>query len=510
MAEVKQFLDKNGVNALWNRIYNGFAPRWQSYKPSNSASTSEDRTPADFINTYLSNDYFKNGTKEDGRKALDITFISAGAIKDADNNKYGRDLIVQIPEVKAPSSKNAGDGEYGVMSPDDKWKLDNVGATAEDAVTIKGVKVKNSDLKLTNKFVNWDLQYDTTSNELRIIDLNNSNAVMTSVDMDNILPDVITKGFLQSAVIVNKDENNNDGLFLKLTFVIELSNGAGTEFSDIYINVKDLIDIYNPGTGISITQTTAPSADGTERTSTINLKTAATNEIGGIKVKADNSTNDNTSTLRNESNASRDFGVVINKDDVAYVNIPITSINIVDSTVKDDSVEVITGTDKIQILKGYAKSANGSDGWTLTPQYSEITFGKETNITTKGDTGSNTTTLSFGGTFDILKTIEEGGTNGHELTRTKSTLTMPTETTLSLGNAADKTSAISIATSSDTATINSIVNVPVAKYSGSIETSEVTAVNNHTVTKTKTTNTFTFNVPAIEESFINSLVYRVE
>ena len=61
---VKQFLDKAGVEALWERIYNGFAPRWQSYKPSNTASSDNDKLPADFINTYTS-DYIVNGEKTD-------------------------------------------------------------------------------------------------------------------------------------------------------------------------------------------------------------------------------------------------------------------------------------------------------------------------------------------------------------------------------------------------------------------------------------------------------------
>ena len=507
-TNVKQFLDKAGVEALWDRIYNGFAPRWQSYKPSNAASSDEDKLPADFINTYES-DHIVNGAK-DGRKSLDIAFVSAGAIKDAQGNKYGRDLVIQIPEVKSPSSATAGDGKYGVMSPTDKWKLDHVGSTAEDAVTIKGVKVDGTELTLTNKFVNWKLNYDTSTNELQIVDLNSSSsAVLSRVDMDSILPDVITKGFLQNATITNEDGTGNKGLFLKLTFAISLNNGTVTNATDVYISVNDLIDVYNAGTGISVTQSTEPTADGTARTSTINLKPAATNEIGGIKIAADNSTTDNTSSLRKESATGRNFGVMTNKDDVAYVNVPVDTLEVDTSTIADDSIAIATA-DSFQVLAGYAKSAStDGNGWKLTPTYKTISVNKETDVTISGNTGSDTKTLTWGGTFDILKTVTTGGTNGHTLTRTKSTMTMPTETTLSLGTATADTNTISITPDVGTATVNSVANVPVGKYTGSFNTTAVSAVNGHTVTNKTTTHSFELQIPAIETAFIDALVYRV-
>lgn len=511
---VKQFLDKAGVEALWERIYNGFAPRWQSYKPSNTASSDNDKLPADFINTYES-DYIVNGEK-DGRKSLDVTFVSAGAIKDANGNKYGRDLIVQIPEVKAPTSQNGADGKYGVMSPADKWKLDNVANTAEDKVTIKGVKVDNSELTLTDKFVNWKLNYDTSTNELQIVDLNNSSTVVSRVDMDRILPDVITKGFLQEVKITNENDEGDKGLFLKLTFATALDDGNVTNASEVYINVNDLVDVYNAGTGISITQSTEPTADGEPRTSTINLKTAETDVIGGVKIYKDNTKYEvaaRTSSITADVTGTnhRNFGVEIDKNDKAFVNVPKTPLNVEATDLNDDSIEIVTGTDAVKVFAGYGLQEDGTDGWKMTPTYKNITIGKETDWSTSGNVGEEGKELGFGDTFTVFKDIVAGGTNGHGAVKSNTTFTMPTETTLSLPDAtkgADNNISTTYANVEET--INGIANVPVSHQSITITTSAVTSVNDHAITRTTTDNKFDICIPAIEESFIDSLVYRVQ
>lgn len=522
---VKQFLDKAGVEALWERIYNGFAPRWQSYKPSNNASSATDddgnRLPADFINTYES-DHIVNGVN-DGRKSLNVTFVSAGAIKDSNGNKYGRDLIVQIPEVKAPTLYNAGDGKYGVMSPEDKWKLDHVANTAEDKVTIKGVKVDNSKLTLTDKFVNWKLNYDTSTNELQIVDLNNSSTVVSRVDMDRILPDVITKGFLQEVKITNENDEGDKGLFLKLTFATALDDGNVTNASEVYINVNDLVDVYNAGTGISITQSTEPTADGEPRTSTINLKTAETDVIGGVKVYKDNSLYEVAARTSNISGDvtginHRNFGVEIDKNDKAFVNVPITNITINDPNpkVKGATISPVTGG-SFDIITDY-EAAAGVDGWVLTPTTATINVNKETNwsaawpqVDNKDVTGDDNKTLEFGKPFKVFKDIVADGTNGHGAVKSVATLTMPTETTLVLPDetkGADNN--ITTEYTNTTEKINDIEDVPVSHQSITITTSMVKSVDNHTIVRETTDNKFDICIPAIELSFIDALVYRVQ
>lgn len=531
---VKQFLDKAGVEALWERIYNGFAPRWQSYKPSNTASSDNDKLPADFINTYES-DYIVNGEK-DGRKSLDVTFVSAGAIKDANGNKYGRDLIVQIPEVKAPTSQNGEDGKYGVMSPADKWKLDNVANTAEDKVTIKGVKVGDADestdanvRKLTisnDKFVNWDLVYNDTTNTLDIVDLNSTSNVMTSVNVDDMLADAITKGFLANVDLVDRKdgEDKQTGMYLKFVFTTGVgADGTSSESQTIYVDVKDLVDVYTAGTGITISNTGLDEngnsvVDEKHRTGTISLNTAKTNVIGGVKVYKANTKTVAARTSSITANVTgtnhRNFGVEIDKDDKAFVNVPKTNITINDPNpqVTDATISPVTGG-SFNIINDYnAVEDSGSvDGWVITPTTATITVNKETDWSTSGNVGEEGKELGFGDTFTVFKDIIAGGTNGHGAVKSNTTFTMPTETTLSLPDAtkgADNNISTTYANVEET--INGIANVPVSHQSITITTSAVTSVNDHAITRTTTDNKFDICIPAIEESFIDSLVYRVQ
>lgn len=544
--DVKQFLDKAGVEALWGRIYNGFAPRWQSYKPSNTASTTDDRKSADFIKTHIG-DYIVDG-ESDGRKSLNVTFISAGAIADAEGNKYGRDLIVQIPEVKAHSSATAEDGEYGVMSPDDKWKLDNVGTTAESAVTIKDIKIGIADestdknvRKLTissdnKKFVNWDLQYNQSTNTLDIIDINStgSNKIMTSVSVDDMLSDAITKGFLASVALVDKKDGETEqtGMYLKFVFSTGIgADGASSESQTIYVDVKDLVDVYTGGTGIEIVNTKMDENGNTDvdekhRTGTINLKTAAIGEIGGVKIYKDNSEYEvaaRTSTI--DANVTgtnhRNFGVEIDKNDKAFVNVPITNITINDPNpeVKAATISPVTGG-SFDIITDYNAVAdpNSVDGWVITPTTDTITVSKETDWSTawtkvEGNdvTSDGDKTLEFGKSFKVFKDIVEGGTNGHATVKSVATLTMPTETTLTLHDATKGTdNNITTIYDNATETINNIANVPVSHQSITITTEVVKSVDNHTIVCETTDNKFDICIPAIEESFIDSLVYHVQ
>lgn len=544
--DVKQFLDKAGVEALWDRIYNGFAPRWQSYKPSNTASTTDDRKPADFINTYVS-DYIVGGEK-DGRKSLDVTFISAGAIADAEGNKYGRDLIVQIPEVKAHSSATAEDGEYGVMSPDDKWKLDHVGTTAENAVTIKDIKVgiadesgENKDIRKltissTDKFVNWDLQYNQSTNTLDIIDINStgSSKIMTSVSVDDMLSDAIKRGFLSGVDLVDTNASGVKGMYLKFVFTTGIGEDGVSpddESKIIYVDVKDLVDVYTAGDGITITNTGLDASgnttiDKTHRTGTITLKIAQTGEIGGVKIYKDNSDYEvaarTSSITANVTGTNhRNFGVEIDKDDKAFVNVPITNITINDTNpeVKAATISPVTGG-SFDIITDYNAVAdqNSVDGWVITPTTATITVSKETDWSTawqkvEGNdvTSDGDKTLEFGKPFKVFKDIVEGGTNGHATVKSVATLTMPTETTLILPTATKGTdNNITTIYANAAETINGIANVPVSHQSITITTEVIKNVDNHTIVCETTDNKFDICIPAIEESFIDSLVYRLQ
>ena len=479
-----RFLDEAGLQALWERIYNGFAPRWQSYKPVANRSTSDDRKPADFVSTVEST---KNG--DSNTKTLNINFASAGTVKDSDNNFYGKDIVVQIPEVKASDASGVG-GNLGLMTAFDKYKLDNVGNTAENTVTIKGVKVKNTELTLSNKFVNWDFIYDTASNELQIVDLNKSNTVLTRIDMDTVLSDAITGGFLTNAEIVNTNDKSESGLYLKLTFATAVSNGNTTSTKILYVSVADLVDIYTAGNGITIENGAENTADSTKRSSTITLKSAKASEIGGVKATVHNET-----TLRTDDEDGRDFILKINNNKEAFVNIPVSTLTVNSSEITNQTKGVISGSDKIKILKGYAKTANGTDGWTLTPSYAEVTLNKETSVSigtaTNSDDGNK-----IDDSITVVTGLNVGGTNGHTITPVTKTYSF-NETHLSLGD--DKAATAVTITTNDSNTAATAVDK--LKVLTNIE------VNDHTITKTYTT--YEINVTAIDSTFISGLAYKV-
>ena len=525
VTEVKQFLDKAGVEALWEKIYNGFAPRWQSYKPSKEGSTAgSNKLPAEFVE--LKSDKANVGKlhSDESRAALNATFVSAGPISNGAGKWYGRDLVVQIPEVKAPTSATAEDGGYGIMSPEDKWKLDHVGTTAEDAVTIKSVHVGGNELTIKTvnnkpKSVNWDLHYDETNNKLCIRDLNAAdNKVVSSVDVDSLLSDAIVKGFLSGVELVDTDADGNAGLYLKFVFTTGIgSDGVSTESEVIFVSVADLVDVYTAGTGISIDQGTFDDAGGDERTSTITLKKATAAERGGIEV-IDTANLGDGDSIRNEKVNGRNFGVaILADDDTAYVNVPVDTLEVEATDLTDDNIAIATA-DSFKVFAGYGKTASSDgDGWKLTPTYKTISVNKETSVTTDIDEdGSNIELVwtpndeGHSNSFTILKRITPDGTNGHKLILGYDEVTLPDETKLSLSSTDNTTNTISIVSGVNTAKVNNIENVSVATYAGSFSTSAVTNVNHHDIINTATTHSFEIQIPAIEESFINSLIYRVD
>ena len=264
----------------------------------------------------------------------------------------------------------------------------------------------------------------------------------------------------------------------------------------------------------------------TQRTGTITLKTAQTGEIGGVKVYKDNELYEvaaRTSTIGANVTGTnhRNFGVEIDKNDKAFVNVPITNITINDPNpeVKAATISPVTGG-SFDIITDYNAVAdpNSVDGWVITPTTATITVSKETDWSTawpkvEGNdvTSDGDKTLEFGKPFKVFKDIVEGGTNGHATVKSVATLTMPTETELILGDAeqgADNPITTIYANAAET--INGIANVPVSHQSITITTEVVKSVDNHTIVCKTTDNKFDICIPAIEESFIDSLVYRVQ
>lgn len=505
----QQFLDRDGLSTLWGRITTEFAPRWKSYRPllTNEAFAAN-QTPPDIADAHQTN--------EDG---LCIDFASAGVLTLEDGTVYGKGIRVKLPRAVAPTDGVANSGKDGIMSWEDKQKLDSIESTAENAVTIKGVKIGvNSDqekrkLKLTDKFVNWDLRFNSTANELQVVDVNNENTVLTKVNVKDFVADAIMEGFLAGASLVtSKPLGNNqvkEGTYIKLTFKIKDGSDTENDVTDVYLDVNDLIDVYTAGTGISITNDlTNDTINDTPRTTTINLKTASDTEIGGVKIKRDNTNLNNTSNLKTTNQNGRYFGVELNKDDVAFVNVPIGELsvgtNVLGGTTTVNASEggeftFVTGISKIE----HTTNASGEiTGNTITLGTGKIEIVKETSITKATDTIKSGGTIAHnGGTFTAITEITPGGTNGHELTLTKTTYTLPvapefddtTDSTTTKQLVANYTDSAGNPTSTSTI----LKDITTEKVTGE------DGVESYLITKTY--ETIDVHVTPIDVSFINSL-----
>lgn len=390
----KKYLDETGLATLWGRITNGFSPRWMAYRPTTIAA---------------------DGT------TVAITHSSA-ATAEQKTDGQGPDIVVTIPTVTTTKA--------GVMSAADKVKLDNMGSTAENAVTIKKIQVNNTDLSVDDdKIVDWDFVYNESTDTLDIIDKNASNAVLTSVAVNDFIGDAIKEAILTDADIVNEDGEGNSGTFIKLIFATKDQESATASTQEVYINVADLIDIYNAGDGIDIAQG-AIDHNETQRTSTITLKIASTSERGGFVAGWVDA---NQEAVTRTDIDTRTFVVGIGKDNKAMVTVPIGTITKSDST--------FTGT-AVNISPASGGSANVVTGITVTEKEDHtghnvvltgnvVNISKETSVTTDGNAGDTGKVMAFGDTFTVFKDIEPTGTNGHQLTKSNTTWTLPK---LSKGN----------------------------------------------------------------------------
>lgn len=382
----KKYLDEVGLATLWARITDYGAPRWTAYKP-----------------TTISADATKVVIKHES---------AATAAQKADSK--GVDIAVELPA--------ATQDKAGVMTAADKTKLDNMGSTAEGAVTIKQVQVKNQNLKIdNNKYVDWDFVYNAATDTLDIIDCNDSNKVLTSVSVNSFVGDAILSGVLTDSDIVDKDGENNSGTFIKLTFVLTKNDGT-TDSKDIYINVADLIDFYTAGAGITI-DNGAINHDETRRDSTITLKIASSTERGGfVAYKVTD-----TEAVAQTTIAQRYFGVEIGKDDKAIVNVPIGSITKQDNSISGEvTLSPVTGGSTNLITGLNIVENTDKTGHSINLVGTSVKVGKETDVTwSDGTTG--TASPKFGETITALTTIESDatGTNGHKIKRTKTTFTLP-------------------------------------------------------------------------------------
>lgn len=409
-----RFLNEEGLEKLWEMIRTGFSPRWNSYKPNNKST-------GDTATIYSSDD--NNTCIESNTDNIVINFSSGGRLENG-NVTYGNDIRLVLTGAKA--SENGIGGNAGLLSANDKEKINTISENIEDTITIKGEKVNGNALALADKYTNWNLEYNSITNTLNIVDKNNSNAVLTSVNVNDFIGEVFKDGFITDVSLVDKDENDNSGIFIKLDFSLTKtdSSAGNTEFTKtIYLNVSDLIDVYTAGTGISIDTTENSGIDNTHSNTKINIKSAATDEIGGIKVKSTN-----TSPTHHELTdaASRYFSVEKDTNDFAFVNVPICELEIINSVDPDNPSTInVSAGGKIKFISQVENNST-STKHTVGVSYDEITINKETSITAVAGTSSTSTDAAkHNGTFTAITGITPSGTNGHELKLNTTTFKFP-------------------------------------------------------------------------------------
>lgn len=327
----KKYLDFAGLNALWDNICDKFSPQWKTVN-------------FDFITK-------SEPTHEENTVILPFQNISMGPTDDGvnDHSHVLQSTYTILPAGKwsenHPDPNLAGEYHAGVMSAEDKEKLDNLSASTEDAITYKGsmfggTKADNvltvfntndtSDPRYKKTAI--DFIYNQKADALQIVDLfqnDPTKRVKASINITDILngtldeqiKGVLSDAFISSIEIVNEGIVNGvqvSGIFLKITYVIDRRNEVVYETDadgnvvidpetggpkaktdadgniiynlveatkEAYCNVADLIETYTEGDGIKIEQTsTDVNYDATSTTISViaPVVNGANNKIGGI------------------------------------------------------------------------------------------------------------------------------------------------------------------------------------------------------------------------------------
>lgn len=385
----KKYLDYSGLNKLWDNICDKFSPKWQT---------------VDF-------GFLSNPTSDNELKTLQLPIRTLSPAPD-DNGVIDHTQRLQktliFPQASADNA--------GVMSAADKVKLDELSTSIEDAITIKSIKIGNqlsggtshNATALTvdsNKALAFGLSYDATNDYLSLIDLNNSNTVLSRV---RILEDAFKSAIFSDCDVITKNSKN----YLVFTLTITKQDG-NTDVKTVEILVDDLISTYTAGDGIKIEQT-GTSMDDNSTDTTITLiapKTVSSvNKIGGIIPKKIYS---NAITSTNWGNATgttvptvqalgtstgRYFGVETDNAGHAFVNVPVVGFErgtetnaaaTVNNTAANGSFTAMTGLE-------WSLSADGTK-YTLTPKYTDFSVQTETVLSVNANHAINQSDIALAG-----------------------------------------------------------------------------------------------------------------
>ena len=150
------------------------------------------------------------------------------------------DGSVQDPSLVIPM---ASETNAGLMSAAQAKTVNEFSEGVAALIPLTAVKVKGTAAELADRAVNIDFVYNTNTKTIDLIDKNNSDAVLTSIDATDFIKD----GMLSTADIVVKEDGKT---YLQLTF----NTDAGKE--DVFVDVSDMFVPYQAGSGLELTDRT--------------------------------------------------------------------------------------------------------------------------------------------------------------------------------------------------------------------------------------------------------------
>ena len=422
----KKYLDFTGLNALWDNICDKFAPQWKS----------------------VNFDFIANSEPTHEASTVVIPFQNLSMPPTAQGVVDHTHVNQTTYTIQAATQTTAG-----VLTAADKKKIDELGETTENAVTIKTISVgTTADKKLiadNNKNIAWDLIYDETKDEIQIVDLNAETAkkVKSSIKINDMLGDSIKQAMIEKVELSATDKNGNSGTFIKITFKTVNQSDETDDNNVVYCNVADLIETYTEGDGIDISQSST-GLDGTATATTISLvapkRDSNDNKIGGIlsnKIYTGAVTNwKNTSGTDAPAmqdlgtQSGRYFGIETDKDGRAFVNVPSATASIGTSTNGADTIDNTTGANDTFTAVTDVEFTLSEDGktYTVVPKKTVFTVSKETELSKATDSATvKKSDVTLNGSteqsFDVISGIT---VSDHEVKLSKVTHTIK-ETELS-------------------------------------------------------------------------------
>jgi len=542
MSTQKTYLDRAGLSALWTKIQTGFAPRWTAYKPG--ASTNEPAT------VHKINE--SGSSLSASETQIGINFNSAGVLTDG-ATKYGTDITLLLPQA-TPANNGTG-GYAGLLSAADKEKIDEMGTTAETAVTLKGIHVGKGNgtaLKIdSSKFAHFNFVYNETTKSLDITDRNSSDAVLATVPISHFTEDLAISSVISDAKVLAElpsgatlsGGTTQNPPYLALTFIltregVNAETGADetyTETNTIYTSLADLVSTYTASIGLEVINLAGDDLDDdVHTTAAFILKSAATGERGGIKVvevttgTGDYVVGSTGDKVRHEADKNRNFGIERNANDIAFVNVPIGDITAADEiNVGDQSIDVkesarTNTAQSFTVISGLTVTKDTDDqGHSISYKTKTIEVLPETPVTvTKSST--NDTAENYNndanpkhelGTFNVVSSMAQStDKNGHAITYKTKNITLYetelTDTSVTATAAGDKfiASAGHYAACDDVKHPYPGEDISIAGANSFTYLDDIT-VNDHTITKKfKTT---VISTPTIPLCVIDALTYPV-